>query len=65
MLKLQHNYLHYGADSIMKVYLSENEKIKHLRQVDLFKEKKKVILELDIREIDSGIYYSDNIRSVK
>ncbi|RED46477.1 hypothetical protein DFQ10_101247 [Winogradskyella eximia] len=67
MLKLPHIYLHFGADSIMEVYLSENEykKIKHFRQVDLFKEKKKVILELDIKEIDSGIYYSDNIRSVK
>jgi len=67
LLKLPNAYLHFGSDSIMEVHISEKEfaKIKDYKQTDLRKEKKKVILELDIKEIDSGIYFSDNIRSVK
>jgi len=63
LLKSPYIFLNLGGDSIMTVYLSENEynKVKSFRQVDLFKEHKKIVLELDIEKKDIGIYYSNNI----
>ena len=66
LLKLPHAYLHFGSDSIMEVHISEKEykKIEDFKQIDLRKENKKILIELDVEEIDSGIYFSDNIRNV-
>ena len=67
LLKLPHIYLHFGSDSIMEVHITEKEyeKIKAFKHVDLLKENKKVILELEIEEKDKGIYFSNNIITVR
>lgn len=67
LLKKPYIFLRFNKDSIQPVYLSENEfnKIRKFTQVDLFNERKKVIVELEIVKKNNNIYYSDNIISIK
>ncbi|MFV0540733.1 MAG: hypothetical protein ACK5MZ_05775, partial [Aestuariibaculum sp.] len=48
------------------LYISEKEfsKIKNFNQLDYFKEKKKIAIELEVEKKGDGIYYSDNIISI-
>lgn len=60
-------FLRFNKDSILPVYLSENEfnKVKNFKQIDLFKEGKKILIELDLVKKNNTIYYSNNIISIK
>ncbi|MBC8753948.1 hypothetical protein H2O64_04650 [Kordia sp. YSTF-M3] len=67
LLRSPYIFLNIEKDSVITVYLSENEykKVKEIRHVDLFKEGKKVVLELELIEKAKGIYYTENILEVK
>lgn len=60
-------FLDFGVDSIMHIYLSheEYEKVKSYSFNNLYEEGKKVELILEIQQIDTLMYYSDNIIEVK
>ncbi|QHI37374.1 hypothetical protein IMCC3317_27530 [Kordia antarctica] len=60
-------FLNIEKDSTITVYLDEKEytKVKHIKHVDLFREGKKAVLELEVIEKEKGIYYSENIIAVK
>ncbi|RBW59159.1 hypothetical protein DS884_05260 [Tenacibaculum sp. E3R01] len=66
LLEKPYIFLRFNKDSILPVYLSENEfnKVKNFKQIDLFKEGKKVIIELDLVKKNNTIYYSNNIVSI-
>lgn len=66
LLRSPYVFLNFGNDSIMTLYLSENEysKVKDIKHIDLFKANKKVVLELEIEKKESNIYYSDNIITI-
>ncbi len=66
LLKSPYIFLRIDKDSIMTVYLSEKEykKVKSIKHIDLKREGKKAIIELDITKKDSGIYYSNNIINI-
>ncbi|GAA4275276.1 hypothetical protein U6A24_18070 [Aquimarina gracilis] len=63
LLRLPYIFLHFGKDSVITVYVSENEyeKVKNIKHIDLLNEGKKAIIELEMIKKDSAIYYSDNI----
>ncbi|WP_435261335.1 hypothetical protein [Tenacibaculum sp. nBUS_03] len=50
LLEKPYIFLRFNKDSILPVYLSENEfnKVKNFKQIDLFKEGKKVLIEFDL-----------------
>ncbi|QHI37383.1 hypothetical protein IMCC3317_27620 [Kordia antarctica] len=56
-------FLNIEKDSVITVYVSESayEKVKHFKHADLYKEKKKVIVQLDIVEKEKGIFYAARI----
>ncbi|WP_298308975.1 hypothetical protein [Flavobacterium sp.] len=55
------------SDDIKLIFLSESEykKVKSFTLEDLKNRGKKVILELELEELDKGIYYSENIIKVQ
>jgi hypothetical protein len=67
MLRAPYIFLNIEKDSVITVLLSEHayKKVKHFKQVDLYKEKKKVIVQLDIIEREKGIFYAGRIINVK
>ena len=67
LLKKPYIFLRFNKDSILPVYLSEDEfnKVKNFKQIDLFKEGKKVLIELELMKKNNTICYSNNIISIK
>ena len=53
-------------DNYKQIFLTDNEyeKVKSFNLRDLQKQNKKVSIELNIKELDSGIYFSDKILEV-
>ena len=66
LLKSPYIFLSLERDSVITVFLSEKEyqKVKNIKHIDLLKKNKKVIIELDLEEKDSSVYYSNNIIKV-
>ncbi|WP_420571361.1 hypothetical protein [Kordia sp.] len=58
--------LYLEKDSLITVHLSEEayEKIINFKYIDLYKEQKKVIVQLDIIQKDTRIFYAEKISSV-
>lgn len=54
-------------DGIKKVYLNskEYEKIKHLKLSDLQEKSKKVTIELNAKELEKDLFYSEDIISIQ
>jgi hypothetical protein len=54
-------------DGIKKVYLNskEYEKIKHLKLSDLQEKSKKVTIELNAKELEKDLFYSEDIFSIQ
>ena len=66
LLRSPYIFLNIEKDSVITVFLpvKEYEKVKHLNQIDLYKEGKKAVLELELKEKDSNIFYSNSIINV-
>ena len=66
LLELPYIFLLVENDSILTVHLTEKEydKVKDFRHVDLYRKKKKVQLEIELKQVDSGMYFSDNLINV-
>ena len=57
-------YIRIQTDStIVRIFLSEKEfeKVKEFKHSDLIKEHQKITLQIEIKELDENIYYSDRI----
>lgn len=67
LLRNPYIFLQVELDSTAVIYLSEKEydKVKDFSSGELYDEGKKVIVKLEIVEIEKDIYYSDNIIEVK
>lgn len=67
ILRAPYIFLNIEKDSVITVLLSEQayEKVKDFKQVDLYKEKKKVVVQLDFIEKEKGIFYAEQILDVK
>ena len=54
-------------DGVKKVYLNskEYEKIKHLKLSDLQEKSKKVTIELNAKELEKDLFYSEDIISIQ
>lgn len=66
LLKSPHIHFHLHSDSIIRIYLSENEyeKVRGFNKSELQKTGKKVEIELEFEKKDEGLYYSDRILKV-
>lgn len=66
LLRKPYIFLETLDDSLITVFVSEKEynKVKDISRIDLLKENKKIVLELEIKKKDSNIYYSDKIIKV-
>jgi hypothetical protein len=67
LLRLPTVFLRLNKDSVFTVYLKESEyqKLNTYKYIDLYKEDKKVEVELELNEVDKNIFYSDNVINVK
>lgn len=67
LLKQPYLLIRSNNDSIKTIYLSKTEynKVKNYTLQNLLNNKSKVLLKIDARNIESNIYYSDKIYSVK
>ena len=66
LFELPYIFLLVENDSVLTVHLTEKEydKVKDFRHVDLYRKKKKVQLEIELKQLDSGMYFSDNLIKV-
>ncbi|NRD22373.1 hypothetical protein HNV10_03915 [Winogradskyella litoriviva] len=67
LFELPYIFLLLEKDSVITVHLTEKEyaKVKDIRHVDLYKKKKKMKLEIELTQLDSSIFYSENILKVE
>lgn len=63
LFNLPYIFLLVEKDSVITVHLEESEytKVKDFSQKDLFEDKKKVELEIELKQLDSDLFYSDQI----
>lgn len=66
LAKLPYIFLLLENDSVIAIHVTEKEytKVKDFRHGNLYKKKKKVVLEIELQQLDSVIYFSNNIRKV-
>ena len=67
LLRVPSIFLKIEKDSTITLFLSEDqhEKVKHFKHRDLYKEGKKVMLQLQLQDKGDNIYYSDSIIKVE
>lgn len=67
LFELPYIFLLLEKDSVITVHLTEKEyaKVKDFKHVELYKKKKKIKLELELKQLDSSIFYSDKILNVE
>jgi len=63
LFRLPYIFLLLENDSIITVHLTEKEytKVKDFRHIDLYRKNKKVELEIELKQLDSSMFFSDNI----
>ncbi len=66
LLRKPYIFLKTKKDSTITVLLDEKEyeKVKYFKHSNLFKENKKVVIEIEIQEKEPSIFYSNNIIKV-
>lgn len=66
LLRAPYIFLNIEKDSVITLYLdeAEYEKVKEIKHIDLLKEGKKIVLELELIEKVKGVYYSKNILNI-